>query len=165
MTDEYDESLKSQIKNDIQVAFDHANDQSDIIPNVANELADVYAPHLFTPTNANETTEEIRFIDAIQNGLRQSLERFPSLIIMGQDIAEYGGAFKVTEGFVDEFGKERIRNTPLCESAILGAGLGLSIAGMKAVVEMQFADFVTCGFNQIINNLAKIHWRWGVYIR
>ncbi len=161
LTDEYDESLKSQIKNDIQVAFDHANDQSDIIPNVANELADVYAPHLFTPTNANETTEEIRFIDAIQNSLRQSLERFPSLIIMGQDIAEYGGAFKVTEGFVDEFGKERIRNTPLCESAILGAGLGLSIAGMKAVVEMQFADFVTCGFNQIINNLAKIHWRWG----
>ena len=161
LTDEHDESLKSQIKNDIQVAFDHANDQSDIIPNVANELTDVYAPHLFTPTNANETTEEIRFIDAIQNGLRQSLERFPSLIIMGQDIAEYGGAFKVTEGFVDEFGKERIRNTPLCESAILGAGLGLSIAGMKAVVEMQFADFVTCGFNQIINNLAKIHWRWG----
>ena len=161
LTDEYDESLKSQLKNDIQVAFDHANDQSDIIPNVANELTDVYAPHLFTPTNANETTEEIRFIDAIQNGLRQSLERFPSLIIMGQDIAEYGGAFKVTEGFVDEFGKERIRNTPLCESAILGAGLGLSIAGMKAVVEMQFADFVTCGFNQIINNLAKIHWRWG----
>ncbi|MCX6192408.1 MAG: dehydrogenase E1 component subunit alpha/beta [Flavobacteriia bacterium] len=161
LTDEYDESLKSQIKNDIQVAFDHANDQSDIIPNVANELTDVYAPHLFTPTNASETTEEIRFIDAIQNGLRQSLERFPSLIIMGQDIAEYGGAFKVTEGFVDEFGKERIRNTPLCESAILGAGLGLSIAGMKAVVEMQFADFVTCGFNQIINNLAKIHWRWG----
>ena len=161
LTDEYDESLKSQLKNDIQVAFDHANDQSDIIPNVANELTDVYAPHLFTPTNANETTEEIRVIDAIQNGLRQSLERFPSLIIMGQDIAEYGGAFKVTEGFVDEFGKERIRNTPLCESAILGAGLGLSIAGMKAVVEMQFADFVTCGFNQIINNLAKIHWRWG----
>ena len=161
LTDEFDESLKSQIKNDIQVAFDHANDQSDIIPNVANELTDVYAPHLFTPTNASETTEEIRFIDAIQNGLRQSLERFPSLIIMGQDIAEYGGAFKVTEGFVDEFGKERIRNTPLCESAILGAGLGLSIAGMKAVVEMQFADFVTCGFNQIINNLAKIHWRWG----
>jgi 2-oxoisovalerate dehydrogenase E1 component len=161
LTDEHDESLKSQLKNDIQFAFDHANDQSDIIPNVADELTDVYAPHLFTPTNANETTEEIRFIDAIQNGLRQSLERFPALIIMGQDIAEYGGAFKVTEGFVDEFGKERIRNTPLCESAILGAGLGLSIAGMKAVVEMQFADFVTCGFNQIINNLAKIHWRWG----
>ena len=161
LTDEHDESLKSQLKNDIQVAFDHANDQSDIIPNVADELTDVYAPHLFTPTNAGETTEEIRFIDAIQNGLRQSLERFPSLIIMGQDIAEYGGAFKVTEGFVAEFGKERIRNTPLCESAILGAGLGLSIAGMKAVVEMQFADFVTCGFNQIINNLAKIHWRWG----
>jgi 2-oxoisovalerate dehydrogenase E1 component len=80
---------------------------------------------------------------------------------MGQDIAEYGGAFKVTEGMVEEFGKERIRNTPICESAIVGAGLGLSIAGMKSVVEMQFADFVTCGFNQIVNNLAKSHWRWG----
>ena len=80
---------------------------------------------------------------------------------MGQDIAEYGGAFKVTEGLVDIFGKDRVRNTPLCESAIVGTGLGLSISGMKAMVEMQFADFVTCGFNQIINNLAKIHWRWG----
>jgi 2-oxoisovalerate dehydrogenase E1 component len=80
---------------------------------------------------------------------------------MGQDIAEYGGAFKVTEGFVDQFGKDRVRNTPICESAIVGAGLGLSIAGMKAIVEMQFADFVTCGFNQIVNNLAKMHWRWG----
>ena len=85
----------------------------------------------------------------------------PELVIMGQDIAEYGGVFKVTEGFVEQFGKERVRNTPICESAIVGAGLGLSIAGMKAVVEMQFADFATCGFNQIVNNLAKIHWRWG----
>ena len=89
------------------------------------------------------------------------MERYDDLIIMGQDIAEYGGVFKITEGFVEQFGKERVRNTPICESAIVGAGLGLSIAGMKAVVEMQFADFVTCGFNQIVNNLAKIHWRWG----
>jgi 2-oxoisovalerate dehydrogenase E1 component len=89
------------------------------------------------------------------------MEKYPELVIMGQDIAEYGGAFKVTEGFVEQFGKGRVRNTPICESAIVGAGLGLSIAGMKAIVEMQFADFVTCGFNQIINNLAKIHWRWG----
>jgi 2-oxoisovalerate dehydrogenase E1 component len=100
-------------------------------------------------------------VDAIQDGLRQSMERYPELIVMGQDIAEYGGVFKVTEGFVEAFGKERVRNTPICESAIVGAGLGLSIAGMKAVVEMQFADFVTCGFNQIVNNLAKMHWRWG----
>jgi 2-oxoisovalerate dehydrogenase E1 component len=89
------------------------------------------------------------------------MERYPDLILMGQDIAEYGGAFKVTEGLLEKFGKERVRNTPLCESAILGASLGLSISGMKAMVEMQFADFVTCGFNQIINNLAKINWRWG----
>jgi 2-oxoisovalerate dehydrogenase E1 component len=107
-----------------------------------------------------EKTEK-RFIDAIQDGLRESMEKYPDLVIMGQDIAEYGGAFKVTEGFVDQFGKDRVRNTPICESAIVGAGLGLSIAGMKAIVEMQFADFVTCGFNQIVNNLAKMHWRWG----
>lgn len=161
LTVDVDEALKSKLKNEIQAAFDFANSQEDIIPNASVEFNDLYAEHQFVPTLADKNSEEIRFIDAIQNGLRQSLERFPSLIIMGQDIAEYGGAFKVTEGFVDEFGKERIRNTPLCESAILGAGLGLSIAGMKAVVEMQFADFVTCGFNQIINNLAKIHWRWG----
>src|SRR5690606_38488948 len=89
------------------------------------------------------------------------MEKYPELVLMGQDIAEYGGVFKITEGFVNEFGKERVRNTPLCESAIIGAGLGLSIMGKKAMVEMQFADFVTCGFNQIVNNLAKIHYRWG----
>ena len=89
------------------------------------------------------------------------MERFDNLVLMGQDIAEYGGVFKITEGFVEKFGKERVRNTPICESAILGAGLGLSIAGIKSMVEMQFADFVTEGFNQIVNNLAKTHWRWG----
>ncbi len=99
-------------------------------------------------------------IDAISDGLRQSMQRHPHLVLMGQDIAEYGGVFKVTEGMVEEFGKDRVRNTPLCESAILGAALGLSIKGWKAMVEMQFADFVTCGFNQIINNLAKLNYRW-----
>ncbi|GAB1445683.1 hypothetical protein MASR2M41_13980 [Flammeovirgaceae bacterium] len=89
------------------------------------------------------------------------MEKYPNLVLMGQDIAEYGGAFKITDGFVKAFGKERVRNTPICESAIVGAGLGLSIKGMKAMVEMQFADFVTEGFNQIVNNLAKSHWRWG----
>ena len=124
-------------------------------------MDDVYAPHDQSLVVANGGKSEKRFIDAIQDGLRQSMERYDDLVIMGQDIADYGGVFKVTEGFLDQFGKERVRNTPICESAIVGAGLGLSIAGMKAVVEMQFADFVTCGFNQIVNNLAKIHWRWG----
>lgn len=100
-------------------------------------------------------------IDAIKQGLEQSMEKHANLILMGQDIAEYGGAFKITEGFVQKFGKERVRNTPLCESAIVGAALGLSLEGFKSMMEMQFADFVTVGFNQIINNLAKIHYRWG----
>jgi 2-oxoisovalerate dehydrogenase E1 component len=103
----------------------------------------------------------LRLIDAIKEGLHQSMQQHPNLILMGQDIAEYGGAFKITEGFVNEFGKERVRNTPLCESAIVGTALGLSLEGFKSMMEMQFADFVTVGFNQIINNLAKIHYRWG----
>lgn len=103
----------------------------------------------------------LRFIDAIKEALHQSMKKHDHLVLMGQDIAEYGGAFKITEGFVNEFGKERVRNTPLCESAIVGACLGLSLEGFKAVMEMQFADFVTVGFNQIVNNLAKIHYRWG----
>jgi 2-oxoisovalerate dehydrogenase E1 component len=105
--------------------------------------------------------KETRFVDAISEGLQQSMEKHSELVLMGQDIAEYGGAFKITEGFVEKFGRERVRNTPLCESAIIGAGLGLSLEGFKSVIEMQFADFVTVGFNQIINNLAKIHYRWG----
>jgi 2-oxoisovalerate dehydrogenase E1 component len=155
-------SVKSEIKLDIQLAFDQANSEQPIEPSVDAELNDVYAPYVQVPvTAATASTVERRFIDAISDALRESMIKFPELVIMGQDIAEYGGAFKVTEGFVQEFGKDRIRNTPICESAIVGAGLGLSIAGMKAVVEMQFADFVSCGFNQIVNNLAKIHWRWG----
>ena len=108
-----------------------------------------------------QPSKEKKFINAISDALEQSLEKYPELVLMGQDIAEYGGAFKVTEGFVEKFGKERIRNTPLCESAIVGAALGLSLEGYKSVMEMQFGDFVTVGFNQIINNLAKIHYRWG----
>ena len=104
---------------------------------------------------------EKRFVDAISEGLEQSMQRHERLILMGQDIAEYGGAFKITEGLVETFGKSRVRNTPLCESAIIGCALGLSLEGYKSVVEMQFADFVTAGFNQVVNNLAKIHYRWG----
>src|SRR4029077_3027900 len=107
------------------------------------------------------TIREKRFLDAIKDALYQSMKAHPNLILMGQDIAEYGGAFKITEGFLSEFGKQRVRNTPLCESAILGAALGLSLEGFKSMVEMQFADFVTMGFNQIVNNLAKIYSRWG----
>jgi 2-oxoisovalerate dehydrogenase E1 component len=105
--------------------------------------------------------EDIRFVDAIHEGLDEAMRANHNLVLMGQDIAEYGGVFKVTEGFLEKYGKERVRNTPLCESAILGAALGLSLEGYKSVVEMQFADFVSCGFNQIVNNLAKIHYRWG----
>jgi len=153
--------IKDGFKADIQRSFDEANAESAIVPSLTQELSDLYAANSAQVIPPSGESKEIRFIDAIQEGLSQSMERHPNLVLMGQDIAEYGGAFKVTEGFVDKFGKDRVRNTPLCESAIVGAGLGLSISGMKAMVEMQFADFVTCGFNQIINNLAKIHWRWG----
>ena len=114
-----------------------------------------------SPTPVQPETQTLRFIDAIKEGLHQSMSTHPELILMGQDIAEYGGAFKITEGFVNDFGKARVRNTPLCESAIVGTALGLSLEGIKSVVEMQFADFVSVGFNQIVNNLAKIHYRWG----
>jgi len=161
LTKESIEEIKKTFKNEIQAGFDTANAEDAIIPNIEVELADIYAPFKQEVQKPNGPLLEKRFIDAIQEALIQSMERYPDLILMGQDIAEYGGAFKVTEGLLEKFGKERVRNTPLCESAILGASLGLSISGMKAMVEMQFADFVTCGFNQIINNLAKINWRWG----
>ena len=161
LTDEIEENYRKEIKQEIQGGLDIAFAESEVEPNLESELGDMYARFEQDIVEASENKTEKRFVDAIQDGLRQSMEKHDDLVIMGQDIAEYGGVFKVTEGFVEQFGKDRVRNTPICESAIVGAGLGLSIAGMKAVVEMQFADFVTCGFNQIVNNLAKIHWRWG----
>ena len=161
LTDELENSIRDEHKEYIQKSFETALSEPKITPDLKRELDDVYAPHNPIVQVANGDKSEKRFIDAVQDSLRQSMEKYPDLVIMGQDIAEYGGAFKVTEGFVDLFGKERVRNTPICESAIVGAGLGLSISGMKAIVEMQFADFVSCGFNQIVNNLAKMHWRWG----
>ncbi len=161
LTNENCETIRKEIKEEIQTGFDAANAEKSIEASMELELSDVYAPFKQQVIPAVGEKTEKRFIDAIQDALRQSMEKYPDLVIMGQDIAEYGGAFKVTEGFVEQFGKGRVRNTPICESAIVGAGLGLSISGMKAIVEMQFADFVTCGFNQIVNNLAKIHWRWG----
>jgi len=156
------ESIKNEFKNQIDKALDSTFAEPEVTPNTEEELKDVYVPFVQKITHPKtEKKSQKRFIDAISDGLRQSLERHNDLIIMGQDIAEYGGVFKITENFYKEFGKDRIRNTPLCESAIVGVALGLSIKGMKSVVEMQFADFVTSGFNQIVNNLAKIYYRWG----
>jgi 2-oxoisovalerate dehydrogenase E1 component len=153
-----EEEIKQHIHNDLEIAFA----EEKIVPNTSTELSDVYAPlqhQIISPQSDKKL--EMRFIDAISLGLKQAMERHDDLVIMGQDIAEYGGAFKITQDFYKWFGKERVRNTPIIESATLGASLGMSIKGMKSVVEMQFADFVTCGFNQIVNNLAKSHWRWG----
>lgn len=156
------EAIRAEMKHEIEAGLEVAFAEAMPTASAETELTDMYRP--FTPeiiAPKSETKTERRFIDAISDGLRQSMERYPEMVIMGQDVAEYGGVFKITEGFVNQFGKARVRNTPLCESAIVGAGLGLSIKGYKSVVEMQFADFVTCGFNQIVNNLAKTHYRWG----
>ncbi|MBU2018048.1 MAG: dehydrogenase E1 component subunit alpha/beta [Bacteroidetes bacterium] len=161
ITEEEISEIKERNRQKIADGLELAFDEPRIIPNTEDEIRDLFFPYQFNEIPASGETKEMRFIDAIQDGLRLAMRHHKDLVIMGQDIAEYGGVFKVTEGFVEEFGKGRVRNTPICESAIIGAGLGLSIAGMKAVIEMQFADFVTCGFNQIVNNLAKIHWRWG----
>ena len=153
--------IRADIKKEIEVGLEVAFAEPKPEPNVEEEIADMYAPFVGSNDEPDRNIgEDKRLIDAIQEGLRQSMERHPNLVLMGQDIAEYGGVFKITDGFVERFGKDRVRNTPLCESAIIGTGLGLSIKGMKAMVEMQFADFVTCGFNQIVNNLAKSHYRW-----
>jgi len=150
-------TIQKEIEDGIQKGFEAPH----IVADTQEEMADVYAPLTTRPTPATGATTEKKFIQAISDGLRSCMVNYPNLVLMGQDIAEYGGAFKVTEGFLKEFGKERVRNTPLCESAIVGTALGLSIKGHKSMMEMQFADFVTVGFNQIINNLAKIHYRWG----
>ncbi len=158
--------IRNQFKEQMEADLRKAMEPETFEPSIADELVDVFAPIPestipdFSLVESTQKTNK-RFIEAISDALRQSMEKYPEMIIMGQDIAEYGGAFKITEGFVDQFGKQRIRNTPICESAIVGAALGLSMEGMKSVVEMQFADFVTVAFNQIVNNLAKMHYRWG----
>jgi len=156
------DSFRAEIQQEIESGLEIGFAAPPVTPDTAEEIADVYAPFATAATNtAGMQRSEKKFIQAVSEALRQSMERFDNLVLMGQDIAEYGGAFKVTEGFVEQFGKARVRNTPLCESAIVGAALGLSIKGHKAMMEMQFADFVTVGFNQIINNLAKMYYRWG----
>ena len=161
------EEQKKLIEEELKIGFD----SRPIVVNTEAELKDMYAERAMEKNQGQtvkqysqltiHNSRELRMIDAIKEGLHQSMQKHSNLILMGQDIAEYGGAFKITEGFVNQFGKERVRNTPLCESAIVGAALGLSLEGFKSVMEMQFADFAADGFNQIVNNLAKIHYRWG----
>ncbi len=150
-------AVKLEIDEGLQVAFA----EPEITVDTEKELLDVYAPYEPIITAPAAASSEKRLIDAIAQAMKQAMEKHPNLVLMGQDIADYGGVFKITEGLLPVFGRDRVRNTPLCESAILGAALGLSVKGFKSMVEMQFGDFVTCGFNQIINNLAKIHYRWG----
>lgn len=166
------EKLKNSILREINEAVSAAFEEPDVVADTDTELRDMYAPlpgvdsaPVTKPAGrhaaaAGRAKRNLRFIDAISEALRQALQRYPRLVLMGQDIAAYGGAFKVTEGFLSEFGEARIRNTPLCESAVIGAAYGMSIRGYKTVVEMQFADFVSMGMNQIVNNLAKSHYRW-----
>ncbi len=188
LTAEAIEKIKADTKTYIETELAEAYKANKIVANTTEEIGDVYAKKTTDlrqqtttvydnskvslnekretrnePNEIRETRNETekKFINGISDALKQSMQKHENLILMGQDIAEYGGAFKVTEGFVELFGKDRVRNTPLCESAIVGSALGLSLEGFKAVMEMQFADFATVGFNQIINNLAKIHYRWG----
>jgi len=155
------EDFKAAYTTDIQEGLQIAFDEPEIIPDLETELADVYKSFEYKAIEPTSNLETKRLIDAVSEGLRQSMEVHPDLVIMGQDIAEYGGVFKITENFVELFGKARVRNTPICESAIVEAAMGLSIAGIKSVVEMQFADFVSSGFNPVVNYLAKSHYRWG----
>ncbi len=161
ITKSHIESLKKEINNEINTSWAIAESEPKIQSTPEQELADIYAPFNEKIIHPSANKSEKRLIDAISDGLKQSMQKHDNLVIMGQDIADYGGVFKITDGFADEFGKHRVRNTPICESAIVSAALGLSINGYKAVMEMQFADFVTSGFNPIINNLAKTHYRWG----
>lgn len=161
LTSELDEEFHNEIKQEIDENLAIANGEPEIIPTYSGELEDVYKPYEYEEVVSTAEIKNIRFIDAIRNSLEQSMQRHKNLVMMGQDIAEYGGAFKITDGFVEFFGKDRVRNTPICESAVVSTAMGLSINNYKAIVEMQFADFVSTGFNPIVNLLAKSHYRWG----
>ena len=152
---------KKEIQDEIDDHLKRASKAANIESDVSNELNDVYKIIDYQEINPGKMNENIRLVDAVSQGLKQSMERHGELVIMGQDIAEYGGVFKVTEGLVDEFGRHRVRNTPICESVIVSTAMGLSVQGIKSVVEMQFSDFISSGFNPIVNYLAKVHYRWG----
>lgn len=162
LTEEHIASTKADIKAEINQALETAFAEEDISSSIEQELKDVFVSYDLQPqAPQSDIVSNIRLVDAISDGLKQSMQRFPNSVVMGQDIAEYGGVFKITDGFVKEFGKERVRNTPICESAIVSASMGLAINGYKAIMEMQFADFSSSGFNPIVNYLAKVHYRWG----
>lgn len=160
LTDEADDAIRAELKKEIDENYQQASAEPAIEASLSEELNDVYKPWQYEEVSPKGDVDNVRMIDAISQGLKQSMEHHDNLVLMGQDIAEYGGAFKITDGFVAQFGKERVRNTPICESAIVSAGMGLSINGYKSVIEMQFADFVSTGFNPIVNYLAKVHYRW-----
>lgn len=154
-------NIRAELQDYISTGITKGFEAEEPVAETTEEMTDVYAPYQPVHITPSGASSEKKFFQGISDGLRQAMERHSKLVLMGQDIAEYGGAFKITQNFIEEFGKDRVRNTPICESAIVGASLGLSIKGYKAMMEMQFADFVTVGFNQIVNNLAKIHYRWG----
>lgn len=160
LTEELEVEIKKNIVHELNKNLKIAFAEEQITPNETTELNDVYKSFKYQEVKEYLEVKELRLVDAISEGLKQSMEQHDDLVIMGQDIAEYGGVFKITEGFLEQFGKDRVRNTPICESAIVEAAMGLSIAGIKSVVEMQFSDFVTSGFNPVINYLAKSHYRW-----
>lgn len=153
--------IKQKISKEIEINLDKTFKEENIFSTIENELSDVFAEFKFEKTNISKKVKEIRFVDSISDGLKEVMVKNEDLVIMGQDIAEYGGVFKITEGFIDLFGKDRIRNTPICESSIIEAAMGLSICGRKSIVELQFSDFITSGFNPVVNYLAKSHYRWG----
>ena len=160
LSNEMDALIKEEIIDEINEHLKIAFTEEEISSTIENELADVYKHQNYSEIKSSTNTSNIRFIDAVSQGLRQSMERFDKLVVMGQDIAEYGGAFKITEGFLAQFGASRVRNTPICESTIIESAYGLSINGYKSVVELQFSDFITSGFNPVINLLAKSFYRW-----
>jgi len=155
--DEFRNEISNEIKSGLKLAFD----EDDIKANLQTELSDVYKSYEFEKVDSVDQSKEMRFIDAVSDGLEHAMKKYDDLIIMGQDIAEYGGVFKITDGFLEKFGKDRVRNTPICESGIIETAMGLSIAGIKSIVELQFADFISSGFNPVVNYLAKSYYRWG----
>ena len=160
LTEEIEAASKASIVKEIQDGLDIAFAEPAIASTTTNELNDVFHRHEYKEVKENKERVNLRLVDAISEGLKQSMQRHDNLVLMGQDIAEYGGVFKITDGFLEVFGKERVRNTPICESAIVSTAMGLSINGYKSMMEMQFSDFVTSGFNPIVNLLAKSNYRW-----
>lgn len=155
--DEFRNEISNEIKSGLKLAFD----EDDIKADLQTELSDVYKSYEFEKVDSVDKSREMRFIDAISDGLEHAMKKHDDLVIMGQDIAEYGGVFKITDGFLEKFGKDRVRNTPICESGIIETAMGLSISGIKSIVELQFADFISSGFNPVVNYLAKSYYRWG----